>query len=322
MTTGVSARVWVALGLVYVVWGSTYLAIRVVVEADLPPLLAMGSRFVTAGLLLAGLLVATRRGLGALRVTRANLLGAGVMGAFLLLGGNGMVAIGEQTVPSGLAALIVGSVPLWFALLRVAGGERPRLVSWAGVLVGFAGVAAITLPAGGIEGVEAWGVGLVVVASILWSIGSYLSPRLHLPADALVATTYEMLLGGALLLLGGTVRGELGGLDLGAVDRSGWVALAYLVVVGSIVGYSAYVYALSHAPLSLVGTYAYVNPVVAVFLGWAILSEPITTVVVGGGLLVVLGVALVVRGERRPAPAEDAEPQSLTDPEEELSARR
>jgi drug/metabolite transporter (DMT)-like permease len=241
------------------------------------------------------------------------------MGLALLLGGNGLVAVAEQTVPSGLAALIVGAVPLWFVLLRVTGGERPRLLTWAGVLVGFAGIAAISLPRGGIDGVEAWGVALIVVASLSWALGSYLSPRLNLPKDPLVATTYEMLAGGVLLLTAGTATGELGRFDSDAVSANGWLALLYLVIVGSIMGYTAYVYLLAHAPLSLVGTYAYVNPVVAVFLGWLILSEPLTGIVIAGGLLVVLGVALVVRGERpRVAPRERVVIESPND--EELPA--
>jgi drug/metabolite transporter (DMT)-like permease len=316
---GMGARIWIALVTVYIVWGSTYLAIRVVVEADIPPLLGMGVRFLSAGLLLVGFLVAVR-GRDALRVDRRGLLGAGVMGLTLLLGGNGLVAVAEQTVPSGLAALIVGAVPLWFVLLRVASGERPRLLTWAGVLVGFAGIAAISLPRGGIEGVETWGVALIIVASVSWALGSYLSPRLRLPKDPLVATTYEMLIGGALLLTAGSATGELGRIDATAVGADGWWALVYLVIVGSIMGYTAYVYLLSHAPLSLVGTYAYVNPVVAVFLGWLILSEPLTGVVIAGGLLVVLGVALVVRGERPRTPQADR--LVLKSPAKQLTARR
>ena len=304
---GVRARIWIALVTVYIVWGSTYLAIRVVVEADIPPLLGMGIRFLSASLLLVVFLGAVR-GPTALRVDRRGLLSAGVMGLALLLGGNGLVAVAEQTVPSGLAALIVGAVPLWFVLLRVASGERPRLL------------AAISLPRGGIKGVEAWGVALIVVASVSWAFGSYLSPRLRLPKDPLVATTYEMLLGGVFLLIAAAATGELQQMDVAAVGVDGWWALAYLVVVGSIVGYTAYVYLLSHAPLSLVGTYAYVNPVVAVFLGWLILSEPLTGVVIAGGLLVVLGVALVVRGERPRTPQSDR--IVLKTPTKELTTRR
>lgn len=307
------AAVWTALATVYVVWGSTYLAIRVVVEADIPPLLGMGARFLLAAGLLMGFL-ALRRGPRSLRVSWRELRAAAVMGTLLLLLGNGLVAVAEQTVPSGLTALIVGAVPLWFVLLRVTGGERPRSMTWLGVLVGFAGIAAISLPRGGIDGVEAWGVVVVLVATLSWALGSYLSPRLGLPRGALIATAYEMLAGGVIMTVVALVVGELGDLRPADVPARGWLALGYLVVVGSLLGYTAYVFALANAPLSLVGTYAYVNPVVAVFLGWLILSEPVTAIVLGGGLLVVVGVALVVSGERPRPPAVDAERAPLAEP--------
>ncbi|MGH8827665.1 MAG: EamA family transporter [Jiangellaceae bacterium] len=311
------ATIWAALVSVYIVWGSTYLAIRVVVEADIPPLLGMGVRFLTAGALVAGFLF-LRGGTGALRVSRRSLRGTLVMGTLLLFLGNGVVAIAEQTVPSGLAALIVGAVPLWFVLFRVGGGDRPGWLTWTGVLVGFAGVAAISLPGGGIDGVELWGVGLILFATLSWAIGSYLSPRLSLPAHPLVAVTYEMLAGGAIMTLVSLVSGEAARLDVSAVPVKGWIALAYLVLFGSILGYTAYGYALAHAPLSLVGTYAYVNPVVAVFLGWAILAEPITTIVVTGGALVVAGVALVVTGERTASKRVDKVGDTALDPQSEM----
>jgi drug/metabolite transporter (DMT)-like permease len=182
-----AAAVWTALVTVYIVWGSTYLAIRVVVEADIPPLLGMGVRFIVAAALLLAFL-AIRRGPDSLRITRRELQGAAIMGTLLLLMGNGFVAIAEQTVPSGLTALIVGAVPLWFVLLRVLGGERPRGVTWLGALVGFGGIAAISLPRGGIDDVEPWGILVVLLATLSWAVGSYLSPRLGLPRSALVAT--------------------------------------------------------------------------------------------------------------------------------------
>jgi drug/metabolite transporter (DMT)-like permease len=303
-----SAAIWAALATVYVVWGSTYLAIRVVVQAGIPPLLGMGTRFLAAAVILLGFL-AGRGGLRALKITRRELAAAAVVGALLLLGGNGLVAIAEKTVPSGLAALIVGAVPLWFVLLRVAGGERPGGLTWLGVLVGFAGVAAISLPRGGIEGVQAWGILVVLAATLCWAFGSYLSPRLRLPRGAMLATAYEMLAGGAIMTAVGLAVGEPSDLNAAVVPAEGWVALAYLVLVGSILGYTAYIFALGNAPLSVVGTYAYVNPVVAVVLGALILDEPVTAVVLGGGLLVVGGVALVLRGERAPVAADESDPR-------------
>ena len=301
-----TAAIWAALLTVYVVWGSTYLGIRVVVESGIPPLLGMGARFLAAAVILMGFL-ALQRGVSSLKVSWRELRAAAIVGSLLLLGGNGLVAVAERTVPSGLAALIVGAVPLWFVLLRVGGGERPRALTWLGVLVGFAGIAAISLPRGGIDGVQAWGVLVILAATVFWAVGSYCSPRVGLPASALVATAYEMLAGGAIMTAVALAVGETGQFSLADVPTEGWVALAYLILVGSILGYTAYIFALSNAPLSMVGTYAYVNPVVAVVLGALILDEPVTAIVLGGGLLVVAGVALVLRGERPPAPVEDVD---------------
>lgn len=304
LTTGLSstATVWAALITVYIVWGSTYLAIRVVVESGIPPILGMGTRFLVASVIFMTIL-AMRDGWSSLRVSAREFRGAAIMGILLLVGGNGLVAISEQTVPSGLTALIIGAVPLWFVLLRFSGGDRPRRLTWLGVLVGFTGIATISLPRGGIEGVEAWGVIVLLAATISWAIGSYLSPRLNLPRRTAVAVSYEMLVAGLLMTIGASVFGDLSELRDTSISTEGWLALMYLIVFGSLLAFTAYGYALANAPLSLVGTYAYVNPVVAVFLGWLILSESITAVVVGGGALVVVGVALVVSAERpRAAP--------------------
>lgn len=310
------ATVWTALVTVYIVWGSTYLAIRVLVEAGIPPILGMGLRFLTASLIFMAFL-ALRHGRSSLRITAAELRGTAIMGV-LLLGANGVVAVAEQTVPSGLTALLIGAVPLWFVLLRLAGGDRPRGMTWLGVAVGFAGIAAISVPRGGIDGVEAWGVVVLIGATISWAIGSYLSPRLNLPSRSSVTATYEMLVAGLLMTAGSLIFGDGRALAEADVSTDGWVALGYLVLFGSLLAFTAYGYALAHARLSLVGTYAYVNPVVAVFLGWAILGEPVTTVVLGGGALVVLGVALVVSAERprqkaaQPEPTEPAKLPSST----------
>ena len=258
-------------------------------------------------------ILAARDGLSSLKISWTELRGAAIMGLLLLAGGNGIVAIAEQTVPSGLTALIIGAVPLWFVLLRFSGGDRPRALTWLGVLVGFAGIAAISLPKGGIDGVQTWGVVLLLVATISWATGSYLSPRLNLPRRTMVAVSYEMLAGGVIMTAGSVLFSDTRTFNAADVSADGWIALGYLVVFGSLLGFTAYAYALANAPLSLVGTYAYVNPVVAVILGWAILAEPITAVVVGGGALVVLGVALVVSAER-PRLAEP-EPEAQPEPE-------
>ncbi|RIQ31169.1 EamA family transporter [Jiangella rhizosphaerae] len=310
--------IWAALIVVYVVWGSTYLGIRVVVEADIPPFLGMGLRFLFAG----GLMLAylwLRHGRARIRVSRRELRGAATMGLLLLVLGNAMVAVAEQTVPSGLAALIVGAISLWFVLLQVAGGERPPVLTWIGVLIGLGGVAVISLPRGGIEGVEAWGIGVLLFGTVSWAFGSYFSPRLGLPRDALVASAYEMLAGSVMLMVVSAATGEFGDLHVAEVPAKGWLALAYLVVLGSLLGYTAYGYLLANAPLSLIGTYAYVNPVVAVVLGWAILSEPVTSIVLIGGALVVGGVVLVVNGERTGRKKERTEKPADLAPDEALA---
>ncbi len=308
-----AVAVWTALITVYLVWGSTYLAIRVVVDTA-PPLLAMGARFLAAGLLLAAFLL-VRRGRSALRVTRRQLGGAALVGVLLLLCGNGGVAVAEQTVPSGIAALLVAATPLWLVVLRRLARDRIARLTLVGTLVGFVGIAVLVLP-GGLTSpdgtpVRAWGLVVVVVAAACWALGSFLSSRIPMPGDAFVATTWEMLAGGVGLLLSGSVSGELADLDLGAVSGAAWAWLAYLVLVGSLVAFSAYVWLLAHAPISLTATYAYVNPVVAVLLGALVLGEPITAAVVAGGAVVVLGVGLVVTSERPGRRGTPPEPQPV-----------
>jgi len=295
---------WVALVTVYLVWGSTYLAIRVVVETA-PPLLAMGSRFLLAGVLL-GAFLAVRRGPAALRVRPRALGGAAVVGLLLLLGGNGGVAVAEQTVPSGLTALLVAATPLWLVCLRTLARDRPARLSLLGTVVGFLGIAVLVRPGASLgEGVQSWGLLTVVGAAGCWALGSFLSSRLPMPEDAFVATTWEMLVGGAGLTLVGLLAGEADGFTLSQVSGAAWAWLVYLVLIGSIVAFSAYVWLLHHAPISLTATYAYVNPVVAVALGALVLAEPITAGVLVGGAIVVLGVALVVSAERPRRPPAD-----------------
>jgi drug/metabolite transporter (DMT)-like permease len=307
------AATWFALVTVYLVWGSTYLAIRVVVESA-PPLLAMGVRFVLAGALLAAFL-ALRSGPAVLKVTPRELGSAGLVGVLLLLCGNGAVAVAEQTVPSGLAALLVAATPLWLVCLRVAAGDRPRWVSLVGTLLGFVGIAVLARPGGHDGEVETWGLLLVVGATVAWALGSFFSSRLPMPANPFVATMWEMTVGGALMVLVAVARGELDGFSVGQVEGVAWAWLAYLVVFGSLAAFSAYVWLLHNAPISLTATYAYVNPVVAVILGALILSEPVTAAILIGGAVVVVGVGLVVSTERPrrepPVPAPGPAPDVL-----------
>lgn len=289
-------KVWTALGLVYVFWGSTYLAISYVVET-LPPLLSASLRFAVAGALLAAYL-AVRRGRSSFRATRRQLLGAAAVGVLLLLGGNGLVTIAEQReLPSGLAALLIAAVPLWVVLLRAAGGDRPAGRTLLGVAIGFAGVALLLLPGARPQGVPLLPAVLVVGAGVLWSIGSYAATRLELPTDPLLTTVVQMLGGSVSLAAAGLLRGESP--TPAEVSGTSVLALAYLVVFGSLVAFTAYSWLLGVAPVSQVSTYAYVNPVVAVLLGAVIAGEAVEAVTLLGGAVTVLAVAVVVSEEGR-----------------------
>jgi drug/metabolite transporter (DMT)-like permease len=296
--------VWVALWIVYLVWGSTYLAIRVVVET-MPPLLSGGARFLLAGAIMFAVLAA-RRGVAAFRVRLAEVIASTAVGTALLLGGNGLVTVAEQHVTSALAALIVASVPLWVVLLRFLSSERVSPGTLAGVAVGFVGVALLVAPGGGSAGSVGYSL-LIVVASMSWATGSFFSKKLPLPADPFVSTTVQMLCGGAVMTLVALVRGEASGLDVTQFSGASLAGFAYLVVAGSLLAFTAYVWLLQHAPISKVATYAYVNPVIAIFLGWLILSEQITTVIVIGASLIVASVATIVRIESRPEKATEIE---------------
>jgi drug/metabolite transporter (DMT)-like permease len=285
-------RVWGALWIVYIVWGSTYLAIRVMVET-VPPLLGAGVRFLVAGAVLVAFL-AVRRGVRAVRPSRPQLLSALAVG-LLLPGANALVSVAEQEVPSNIAALLIGSVPLWVILLRAATGEKVTARAAGAVLLGFAGVALLVRPGG--QSGDAGVIGLLacVGAAAMWASGSFASPRLSLPRDGLVSTGWQMLLGGVVIVVVGLLAGEGG--DVGSLSLRSIAALAYLVVFGSWVAFTAYAWLLQNAPISRVATYAYVNPVVAIVLGWLILDEVITATTVVGAAVIVASVALVVRTE-------------------------
>jgi drug/metabolite transporter (DMT)-like permease len=289
-------QVWGALWIVYIIWGSTYLAIRVMVET-MPPLLGAGARFTVAGgVLLVGL--AVRRGAAAvLKPSRAQLGGALLVGV-LLPGANAVVSVAEQHVPSSIAALLIGSVPLWVILLRRLAGDRVSLRAAVAVLVGFVGVALLVKP--GPQSGDASVIGLLAVvgAAAMWASGSFGSTRLALPRDPLTSTGWQMLLGGIVITVAGLLAGESGEVHLGAFSARSIIALAYLIVFGSWVAFSAYAWLLQNAPVSKVATYAYVNPVVAIFLGWIILDEVVTKTTLIGAAVIVASVAMVVRAER------------------------
>jgi drug/metabolite transporter (DMT)-like permease len=289
--------VLMALVIVYVVWGSTYLAIRIVVE-EAPPLTSMGLRFSTAALILAAILM-VRGGPRRLRISGRQAVGAALLGLMLPLLGNGMVAVAEDHgATSGMAALLIAAIPLIIVLFRLAEGDRPKPLTLVGVLLGFAGLAVLVVLGRG--GAEGFGIGpalVVLFASSCWALGSYVQPRLWLPEDVFVTAVYEMLLGGLMMVTLGQLIGEE---FTAAYDPRTWTALGYLVVFGSVIAFTSYVWLLANAPISFVATYAYVNPVVAVLLGWWILDEQVTAPVLVGGGVVVLAVALVITAERPP----------------------
>jgi drug/metabolite transporter (DMT)-like permease len=289
------AKVWTALVTVYLLWGSTFLGIKIAGET-IPPLFAGGTRFLAAGLLMLGF-TAWRRGTRALRVSRRELASCAVVGA-LLPSANGLLFISERHVATGLASLVIGSVPLWIVVLRLLTRDRPPRVALAGVLVGFGGVAVLVRPHGG---APLWALLLVVVSAVMWATGSFLSGRLPMPEDAFAATAFEMLVGGAVLLTAALFTTHPHAGDFSTRSILGWV---YLVTFGSLVGYTAYVWLLDNAPIGQVATYAYVNPVVAIALGAVVLHEPVTWTIALGAGLVLACVALVIRRESIPPVAE------------------
>jgi drug/metabolite transporter (DMT)-like permease len=284
-----------ALAIVYVVWGSTYLAIRYAIEG-FPPLLSGALRFVAAAALMLGYLAVRRP--AALRATRAELTTAAVSGILLLAGGNGLVTVAEQRVDSGLVALIIACVPLWIVILRLLLRDRPGPATALGVLIGLAGVALIFLPGGSGE-TDLGYAALAVLAALSWAVGSLLVTLRPVPPDPLTLTTAQMAAGGLFLFVGAAAHGELTRFAPGQAPASAWFALSYLVVFGSLIAFTAYVWLLGHAPVSIVATYAYVNPAVAVLLGALIAGERLTGSALAGGLVILAAVALVVTAESR-----------------------
>jgi drug/metabolite transporter (DMT)-like permease len=289
------ARVWTALGTVYLIWGSTYLGIELTGET-IPPLFAIGIRFLAAASLMFAFTV-WRHGAPALRVGRVELSSCALVGT-LLPGANAMLFVAERHVPTGVASLIIGAVPLWIVLLRTLTGDRPPRAALAGVVVGFGGLVLLVRPSGG---APLWSLLLVVGSSATWAVGAFLSGRLPMPRDSLAATSYEMLFGGLILLPIGLATTNPHFSQFSARSIGGFV---YLVTFGSVIGYTAFVWLLDNAPIGKVATYAYVNPVVAIALGAIVLHEPLTWTIGAGAVLVLACVAIVVRRESIPPEAE------------------
>jgi drug/metabolite transporter (DMT)-like permease len=287
-TLALNVRIWAALATIYVVWGSTFLAIAVAVR-DLPPFLSMALRHLVAGALLFAWVWYRRD--GHLQLGRREWAAAFIFGGALFLAGHGGLAWAQQDVPSGVAALLVGTIPLWFAILaRAAFGERLGRRALVGLVLGFAGLALLVDPSGE-EGAKPIGVFVIAFSAFAWAAGSLWSRRLPLPQDTLLAAAMGMLAGGALLAVVSGLGGEL---DDARFTADALGAIGYMVVVGSLIGFPAYVWLLKVAPASTVSTYAYVNPVIAVILGWAFNDEVITGRTLLAGAAIVVGVALMV----------------------------
>ena len=293
-----------AFATIYLVWGSTYLGIRVAVET-LPPFLMAGMRFLVAGGVLAGWLAVTR----GFRVTARQWRDNAIIGTFLLLGGNGLVAWAEQFIPSGLTALLIGSTPLIMVLTEWAwrGGHRPTRLTGVGLLLGFAGVAWLAAPweSPAQGGLNLGGVMALLAACVFWAFGSIYGRRLRQPAEFLTAAALQMLCGGVALLLTALAHGDLAAFSPAAVSVRSWLAFGYLILMGSLVGFSTFVWLMKHSTPARVSTYAYVNPLVAVFLGWLILGEPVTERTLAAAAVIVVSVAIITTQRGRGAVRKD-----------------
>ena len=303
-------KIWLALLALYIVWGSTYLAILFAVET-IPPFLSAGIRFLVSG----GILFLWRWAAGDRMPTKRQWRSTAVVGIFLLLGGNGLVSFAEQRIASGIAALIVGTVPLWLVLIEALrpGGVRPSWQAILGLIIGFGGIYLLVGPSelnvGSLQ-FDTIGIGAVILASFLWSIGSIYSRGADMPASSLMATGAEMLIGSAALFAVSGLLGEWRNFDLAAVSTESWLGLAYLITFGSLVGFVSYIWLLKNAPVSLVATYAYVNPLVAVFLGAWLADEAINARILVAGLVIIGSVILInqTKSTKARVKQEEAEP--------------
>jgi drug/metabolite transporter (DMT)-like permease len=301
-------RVALAFAAVYVLWGSTYLAIRFGIET-IPPFLMAGTRHLIAGLLL----YIWMRSRGTPRPSATHWRSAAIIGGLMLLGGNGLVTWAEQRVPSGLAALIVASVPIWMAVFEgLQRRARPGGAVIAGLLLGLAGIALLVAPGrfAGNGHVDPLGALALLTAALCWSYGSLYSRRVPLPASTFTATAMEMIAGGAWLWLAGLLFGEGSRLHLSAISTRSAISLAYLILFGSLIGFTAYVWLLKATTAARVSTYAYVNPIVAVVLGTLFAGEVITARVAIAALVIVGAVALIITSRARPARSAEPTKQS------------
>jgi drug/metabolite transporter (DMT)-like permease len=281
----------VALMIVYFLWGGTYLGIRLAVQT-IPPYLMAGSRFLVAGL--AVYLYA--RLTGAEKPQRAHWIDASITAGLLLLGANGLVCWSEQLVPSGIAALMAATVPLWIVVLGLFDKDRrrPGIVTLAGILLGFAGIGLLVLPSGGASGrINPVGIAALAVGSFLWSLGSFYSRRARMPASPMLGVALQMIVGGAMMLLASGLLGEWPRLVLAQVTLRSALGMGYLILFGSVIAYSAYIWLMKNADITWVSTYAFVNPIVAVFVGWLLAGERLTTHSMWATVVIILSVVII-----------------------------
>ena len=285
-----------AFAAIYLIWGSTYLAIRVAVET-LPPFLMAGVRFVVAGALLYAWLACKGRAAATPRQWRDNL----VVGALLLIGGNGLVVWAEQRIPSGITTLLISITPLFMVMFdwMLPKGLRPTWATFAGLALGFAGVGLLIGGGTGGASLDLARCGGLLFACVSWAAGSLYSRHTRDPADPMTAATLQMLLGGSLMFVVGLARGEMADLHLASLTSRSLLAWGYLVVAGSLVAFPAYVYLLKHSTPARVSTYSYVNPVVAVFLGWLILGEPVGPRTFVAAAVIIVAVAIITTQRAR-----------------------
>jgi drug/metabolite transporter (DMT)-like permease len=291
-------KVWIALLALYIVWGSTYLAIRFAVDT-IPPFMHASLRFLISG----AILYAWRRMAGDPAPTAGNWRSTAIVGTALLLGGNGLVAWAEQTVPSGIAALMVSTAPFWMVLFESmrTGGSKPTWQAILGLFIGFGGVFLLIGPAeimGGEHSFDTFGVILLLLAALFWSMGSIYARGADMPKSTLLSTGMQMLTGAVSLFLVSLVKGEFNGFSLDMVSTRSWLSLLYLITFGSLVGFVAYGWLLHNAPVSLMSTYAYVNPVVAVLLGWLFAGEELNARIAVASAIIIGSVILINRARQ------------------------
>jgi len=299
MSNPTNSKIWGALWVVYIVWGSTYLAIEYSIRS-MPPLLAMGSRFLAASSLL-GIVLVIKFGPKFFQVSLRQILAMALLGALLLGLGLGMVTLAQfNDVPSGMVALLISALPFWIAIFKAIEGAKTSIWSWVGIGIGFIGVGILLQPelSKPNNSSHLFWMFMVILGNLGWAFGTYIAPRLGLPKQTLVVTFYQMLLGGVGITLAGLLAKE-SLKDFFDATFASWMWWIFLVLIGSIATYTAYLWLVANAPVGLIATYAYVNPIIALLLGVLFLDEKLSITLLIGAVVVIFGVFLVVKTESK-----------------------